>query len=663
MLATFRPLIPSLFIPEDPVGVHNPKVFLHWELEYPEVFFDRDGEKLAGSGFDAVVGNPPYIRIQELRGSNPTQSDYLLQEYESAQRNFDIYVNFTEKGYRLLSEDGILGYIESHKFFQNDFGEGIRRFISRHKSLRRVLSFGRHQVFEGASVYTCVLILEKAKRESFEYAEEDPNVLSNSENLKYHTLDANYTQEPWVFRSPDDLQVLEKINDSKQDLGQITSKIYQGVVTSADDIYLVSVKEKNGEKSLIENGKGETHEVESYLLQPFLKGQDVKRYAPLNPPQSILLPYRVSDGSEPDFIEEEDLRSNFPEAYDYFSTYEKELRKRDGGSMDSDRWYDLTRNQNMAEFGKEKIVTPEISYGGNFTYDSSRMFHKSKVYGLLFQDGWNDLEKSLLAILNSDLLWYYLKNTGYVLRGGYFTFKTDYLSSFGIPNKSDFNTKLNGQPIQERLPDEVETAIEARKARQSLNLNLLDYFVNYDDGPAIEDAGLWQPTSTNVLSETSEERSNSRVGTARVKRESPNTVLIEATARYKPGDEDAHETDQWGYTETDLLPAFRITDLTETEADLIEHFVPVAVDVASGFANFREMATKTNSLVDRLKAIELPDVDDVADDLENYLLTVERAEELDDKIEKTDDLIDEIVYELYDLTEEEIEIVEKAVGE
>ncbi|MBP1923291.1 type II restriction/modification system DNA methylase subunit YeeA [Halorubrum alkaliphilum] len=182
---------------------------------------------------------------------------------------------------------------------------------------------------------------------------------------------------------------------------------------------------------------------------------------------------------------------------------------------------------------------------------------------------------------------------------------------------------------------------------------------------AIPKLGLIQPSEhspDSVLQETSDEKPNLRVGTARVERESPNTVLIETTARYKPNDEDAHETDRWGYTETAYLPAFRITDLTETEADLIEHFVPVAVDEAGGFANFRETATKTNSLIDRLKAIELPDVDDVADDLENYLNTKERAEELDAKIEQTDQLIDEIVYELYGLTDEEIEIVEEAVS-
>lgn len=105
----------------------------------------------------------------------------------------------------------------------------------------------------------------------------------------------------------------------------------------------------------------------------------------------------------------------------------------------------------------------------------------------------------------------------------------------------------------------------------------------------------------------------------------------------------------------------RITDLTETEADLIEAFVPVAVDEAGGFADFRGTATKTNSLVDRLRKLTLPDVTAVEDGLESYLQTKSRAEELDRKIERTDELIDEIVYELYGLTDEEIEIVEEAV--
>ena len=118
-----------------------------------------------------------------------------------------------------------------------------------------------------------------------------------------------------------------------------------------------------------------------------------------------------------------------------------------------------------------------------------------------------------------------------------------------------------------------------------------------------------------------------------------------------------------GYVETDSEVALRITDLSEAEADLIEAFVPVAIEEAGGFAGFRETATKTNSLVDRLRKLTLPRVIDVESGLESYTETKARAEELDAKIEHTDDLIDEIVYELYGLTDEEIEIVEEAVGE
>jgi len=93
----------------------------------------------------------------------------------------------------------------------------------------------------------------------------------------------------------------------------------------------------------------------------------------------------------------------------------------------------------------------------------------------------------------------------------------------------------------------------------------------------------------------------------------------------------------------------------------VEAFVPVAVAEAGGFAGFRETATKKNSLVDRLEAITLPDPDDMAEDLGRYRDAVERAAELDEKIERTDALIDEIVYDLYGLTDEKIEIVEEAV--
>jgi len=197
-----------------------------------------------------------------------------------------------------------------------------------------------------------------------------------------------------------------------------------------------------------------------------------------------------------------------------------------------------------------------------------------------------------------------------------------------------------------------------------VNTNLLDYIQAYSEDLPLTNVGTYQPPSgisDAKLAATKEDYENLRIGTVTVERENTTSVTVHATARYKP-DDDSHDTDRWGYTETDPIPAMRLTDLTETEADLVEHFVPVAVEEAGGFAGFRENATKTNSLIDRLEAITLPDPDDVAEDLARYREAVERAAELDEQIQRTDDLIDEIVYDLYGLTDEEIEIVEDAVG-
>ena len=205
-----------------------------------------------------------------------------------------------------------------------------------------------------------------------------------------------------------------------------------------------------------------------------------------------------------------------------------------------------------------------------------------------------------------------------------------------------------------------EQMAELKTRRSGLNTDLLDYLGNYEKGPELPDIGLFQPAASGILDATTAEYEKLRVGDVRADREGT-TVTVSATARYKPDDEDAHETDTYGYTETEFFDAFTLTSLSEKEAALVEAFVPVAVEEEIG--GFRDNATKTNSLIDRLKGITLPDPDDVTDDLRRYIETKKRADELDEKIEKTDQLIDEIVYDLYDLTDEEIEIVEEAVAE
>ena len=228
----------------------------------------------------------------------------------------------------------------------------------------------------------------------------------------------------------------------------------------------------------------------------------------------------------------------------------------------------------------------------------------------------------------------------------------------GIEFQVDSNVKTH-----DLLSHLARSAMQKHEQYRKYNLEIMDYLGNYEQGPTLPDAGFVQPAQgvrKSILHETAEEKPNLRIGDVDVIRESPNSVEILLTARYKPEDSSL-DTDRWGYTETDLLPAFRITDLSEIEADLIEAFVPVAVDKAGGFANFRETATKSNSLIDRIQALILPAVSDVESQLEQYIETKERAAELETEIMETESLIDEIVIELFGLGWSNTEPIEEAV--
>jgi len=172
--------------------------------------------------------------------------------------------------------------------------------------------------------------------------------------------------------------------------------------------------------------------------------------------------------------------------------------------------------------------------------------------------------------------------------------------------------------------------------------------------------GLFQPSESNVLDATTEEYEKLRVGDVRAERDGT-SVTISATARYKPRRRGRPRDRHLRLHRDGVRRGVHARRLLRARGRTRRGVRPGRR--RRQIAGFRANATKTNSLVDRLKGITLPDPDDVADDLGRYIETKERADELDAKIEETDRLIDEIVYDLYDLTDEEIEIVESAVAD
>lgn len=290
-----------------------------------------------------------------------------------------------------------------------------------------------------------------------------------------------------------------------------------------------------------------------------------------------------------------------------------------------------------------------------------------------------------LGLINSNLMTWIFKNrfeTG-GLQGSYSDVWPQSVRSFPIPNeseptdgieesglKSEVDSVIESAsllPIHDAVVDSVAQIEESKTKRNSLNLNFPDYLGNYADGPTLSDLGYQPPAglSDSLLTKTESDASDYeklRVTEAYVERDGSD-VTVFAVPYVKPVAEEEHETNSRGYATLDPIPAMKFSDLSESQATLIEVFVPYAVDEASGFAGYRDNATATISPLDRLEELTLPVLSDVENGIESYIGERERAEELDDKIERTDDLIDEIVYELYGLTDEEIEIVEEAVGD
>jgi len=182
--------------------------FFHWELEFPAVFFDLDGEKLAGAGFDAVVGNPPYVKIQNIRANNPQLADYSTSRFESSTGRFDLYTLFVERGYE-IAKRGNLGYILPNKFFESQAGEGLRKFLTEESKIRRILDFKQHQVFDGATTYTCLLFLSSGSVPEYGAAENGTETVLNQINYTEVGED-NLDSSGWILTSPEEAKVMEK---------------------------------------------------------------------------------------------------------------------------------------------------------------------------------------------------------------------------------------------------------------------------------------------------------------------------------------------------------------------------------------------------------------------------------------------------------------------
>lgn len=416
-------------------------------------FFDPRWMFEVDDGFDVVIGNPPYLRVQGIQQSQSEFMPLYRDRFKSATGSFDLYALFIERGYKLLHKHGQLAYIVPHKFFQATFGVALRKLLTQRQALRQIVRFGAEQVFDEATTYTCLLFLNAQPRPEFELFEVrslagDDDVLAaarvRADHPDYaHGIQAAPNDDNWDFTLGESNKVLQRLRQHSRTLGDITRKIFVGLQTSADKIYVLKLVQDKGEVLRCYSKQLDVEiEIERGLTRPFLMGKDVHRYEPAKPGNVVIFPYWIRDGRAV-LMSQTEIQRQFPLGWKYLLANQQDLGDREKGRMHGEQFYAYIYPKNLIEFDVIKVMTPDICARPEMTIDADGdMYHTTTLYSFVFKPEVKGSSHYFLGLLNSKVTWYFVKVTGTPLRGDYFRFKTEYLRPLPIPDATPEHQRL-----------------------------------------------------------------------------------------------------------------------------------------------------------------------------------------------------------------------------
>jgi type I restriction-modification system DNA methylase subunit len=375
-----------------------------WTNAFPEAFTGND------PGFDAVIGNPPYIRIQALKEWAPLEVEYYKKAYKAAAKgNYDIYVAFVEKGLSLLNKHGQLGFILPHKFFNAQYGEPLRALISRHRFLSEVVHFGDKQVFDQATTYTCLMFLDKAGTKECRVVKVDDLLAwrNTGEAVEGIVPAEAITQAEWNFNVGQGGELFDRLSQFPQKLGDI-AHLFVGLQTDADDVYILEEIRRENERVLCASkSTGSQHWLEDDHLKPFLKGSlNIHRYYLTNVTKRLIFPYESEKGKSL-LIGETEYKQRYPLTWAYLEKNRELLSARNKGRMGQE-WYGYVYKKNHTRFNTPKILVPSIATGSAFAFDQNGTYYfvgsgggGGGGYGITLLEGANISYLYLLGLLNS----------------------------------------------------------------------------------------------------------------------------------------------------------------------------------------------------------------------------------------------------------------------
>ncbi|MBI4052958.1 MAG: N-6 DNA methylase [Candidatus Diapherotrites archaeon] len=420
----------------------DPNTF-NWKKEFPEVF-DKNG------GFDTIIGNPPYVRIQNLQENvrNKISSNWAT----ASTGNVDLFIPFFELGIQLLNKNGSLGYITPNSYFASLAGKQLRKFLQTKNLIRQIVNFNHLQIFQDVSTYTSITILNKKNKESFDYALiENINKFTKGTFTFSPIVTKALNPEKWNLLMHEDQMKIKKIEEIGEPLGKI-ARISVGIATLKDNLYLLDssklekdcyIKYSNETKYVIEKG----------ITKEIIKASIVKNEQDIiKNKRRIIFPYQKI-GKKYRALPEHELAKIFPNCYKYFLSIKDELAKRDKGKNNITPWYIYGRSQGIDNSFGEKIITPNIANSPNYILCTKKDALFYAGYSIFYSGD----KEVLIKILNSSIMDYYIKKTSKDYRGGYKSFAKTFIKNFGIPRLTNHDLAFLSE---EQSKDKIDNYLE-----------------------------------------------------------------------------------------------------------------------------------------------------------------------------------------------------------
>ena len=388
--------------------------FLHWQVAFPGIWSQWESSELHG-GFDAVIGNPPYVRQEIIRAIKPGLKRAFPETYDGSA---DLYVYFYDQGLRLLKPGGRLSYVVTNKWMRAGYAEGLRSLFANKAWIEFVADFGHAKgFFPDADVFPSVLVVRKPnmgdaplETEVCVIPRDDvPEKALNDAVAKatYPLPRTHFTKTTWALEPPQVVSLLEKLRRNSTPLRErIGSEPLYGIKTGLNEAFLIN-----------RDTYSELHQAHPDLkeiIRPYLRGQDIRRWSSPDSGLFMILMKSSSDFAWPwhdaadESEAEKQFKSLYPMLHAHFKHFEEFKDKRTGKVRglrhreDQGRWWwELRPCSYYEEFNKEKICIQRIAFYPRFSLDmQSRLVNDSAV--ILPAD-----PKLLAGILNQPIAWYY----------------------------------------------------------------------------------------------------------------------------------------------------------------------------------------------------------------------------------------------------------------